>query len=204
LAGEQLFDFLLLGRHRHLRLGGQAEAALGEDLGVRVADGLVDGLGHDGAAVDLLQMRYRHLAGTEAVKANLVLQIDEARIGLGVEIGRGNADLEFVLQSLGKGFGDLHRRLFRVRPALAEPEIVKMFGARPDGLRQWFGEPKSRSGTGSPDIVGQTRESAWCGRRDSNPHNFRHWNLNPARLPVPPRPREKHPYPAAMPRAAGL
>src|SRR5882757_4694982 len=35
--------------------------------------------------------------------------------------------------------------------------------------------------------------SAWCGRRDSNPHNFRHWNLNPARLPVPPRPREKHP-----------
>ena len=30
--------------------------------------------------------------------------------------------------------------------------------------------------------------SAWCGRRDSNPHNFRHWNLNPARLPVPPRP----------------
>src|SRR5271154_7162369 len=32
----------------------------------------------------------------------------------------------------------------------------------------------------------------WCGRRDSNPHNFRHWNLNPARLPIPPRPQEKH------------
>jgi hypothetical protein len=30
--------------------------------------------------------------------------------------------------------------------------------------------------------------SPWCGRRDSNPHNFRHWNLNPARLPIPPRP----------------
>src|SRR5664279_770891 len=30
--------------------------------------------------------------------------------------------------------------------------------------------------------------SAWCGRRDSNPHDFRHGNLNPARLPVPPRP----------------
>ena len=39
----------------------------------------------------------------------------------------------------------------------------------------------------------QTLMSAWCGRRDSNPHNFRHWNLNPARLPIPPRPREKHP-----------
>src|SRR5262249_3928182 len=29
----------------------------------------------------------------------------------------------------------------------------------------------------------------WCGRRDSNPHDLRHRNLNPARLPVPPRPR---------------
>src|SRR5262249_36641529 len=33
-----------------------------------------------------------------------------------------------------------------------------------------------------------------------NPHNFRHWNLNPARLPVPPRPREKHPI---RPRCRG-
>src|SRR5690606_21622951 len=31
---------------------------------------------------------------------------------------------------------------------------------------------------------------AWCGRRDSNPHALRHWNLNPARLPIPPRPQE--------------
>src|SRR5262249_16705319 len=29
----------------------------------------------------------------------------------------------------------------------------------------------------------------WCGRRDSNPHDFRHGNLNPARLPIPPRPQ---------------
>src|SRR5580698_2577326 len=28
----------------------------------------------------------------------------------------------------------------------------------------------------------------WCGQRDLNPHDFRHWNLNPARLPVPPCP----------------
>src|ERR1700722_422582 len=32
------------------------------------------------------------------------------------------------------------------------------------------------------------RGRAWCGRRDLNPHDFRHWNLNPARLPIPPRP----------------
>src|SRR5262245_37412025 len=30
--------------------------------------------------------------------------------------------------------------------------------------------------------------SGWCGRRDLNPHDLRHWNLNPARLPIPPRP----------------
>ncbi|CAN1721851.1 protein of unknown function [Hyphomicrobium sp. 1Nfss2.1] len=38
--------------------------------------------------------------------------------------------------------------------------------------------------TGSVPIA-----KAWCGRRDLNPHALRHWNLNPARLPIPPRPR---------------
>ena len=28
----------------------------------------------------------------------------------------------------------------------------------------------------------------WCGRRDLNSYAFRHWNLNPARLPIPPYP----------------
>jgi hypothetical protein len=28
----------------------------------------------------------------------------------------------------------------------------------------------------------------WCGRRDLNPHNLHRWNLNPVRLPIPPRP----------------
>ncbi len=27
---------------------------------------------------------------------------------------------------------------------------------------------------------------AWCERRDSNSHGLPHWNLNPARLPIPP------------------
>src|SRR6185437_4434402 len=30
------------------------------------------------------------------------------------------------------------------------------------------------------------RSAPWCERRDSNPHGLPHWNLNPARLPVPP------------------
>src|SRR5881275_1100571 len=31
--------------------------------------------------------------------------------------------------------------------------------------------------------------SGWCARRESNPHILRYWNLNPARLPIPPRAR---------------
>ena len=33
--------------------------------------------------------------------------------------------------------------------------------------------------------------SVWCGRRDLNPHELLHWNLKPARLPIPPRPHIK-------------
>jgi hypothetical protein len=30
----------------------------------------------------------------------------------------------------------------------------------------------------------------WCERRDSNSHGLPHWNLNPARLPIPPHSQE--------------
>ena len=107
-AGEDVLDGFFLGRHRDLRLGRQAEAALGENLRIGIADGLVDGLGHHRAAIDLLEMAHRHLAGTEAVEADLVLEVDQLGVRLGIEIRCGNADLELVLQSLGEGFCDLH------------------------------------------------------------------------------------------------
>ena len=31
----------------------------------------------------------------------------------------------------------------------------------------------------------------WCGRRDSNSHTLRRWNLNPVCLPIPPHPHLK-------------
>ena len=124
---------------RDLRLGREAKAALGEDLRVGVADGLVDGLGHHGAAVDLLQMAHRHLAGTEAVELHLVLEVDQLRVRLGVEIGRGNADLEFVLQSLGEGFGDLHGvRLLPLAPGQSGPTVSNVRGVA-CSLRRWIG-----------------------------------------------------------------
>jgi hypothetical protein len=41
---------------------------------------------------------------------------------------------------------------------------------------------------------GHRRGGASCGRRESNPHSSRNRNLNPARLPVSPRPRRAESY----------
>ena len=65
-------------------------------------------------------MRDRHLAGTEAVETDLVLEVDQLGARLGIEIGCRNADLEFVLQSLVEGLGDLHG--INLLPLLPRPE----------------------------------------------------------------------------------
>ena len=36
------------------------------------------------------------------------------------------------------------------------------------------------------EVVHAVSYSEYCERRDLNPHAFRHRNLNPARLPIPP------------------
>ena len=40
-----------------------------------------------------------------------------------------------------------------------------------------------------PDSWGRI---AWWARRDLNPHTFRYWILNPARLPIPPLAHSDH------------
>ncbi len=118
-SGEDVLDLFGLRRHRDLGFGREAEATLGKNLRVGVADGLVDGLGHDGAAIHLLEMAHRHLAGTETVESDLVLELHQLGVRLGIEIRCGNADLEFVLQSLDEGFGDLHG--VNLLPAFVRP-----------------------------------------------------------------------------------
>src|SRR5216684_2392580 len=193
-SGEDVLDGFLFRGHRDLGLGRQPEAALGEDLRVGVADGLVDGLRHHRAAIYLLQVADRHLAWTKAVETDLVLEFHETDVRLGIEIRCGNADLEFVLQSLSEGFGDLHGvNLLPAWSGLNGPDIVNS-GRRatpkpaPVVRRTPFLRATGPSRDRSSSIHHANAVSAWCGRRDSNPHNFRHWNLNPARLPVPPRP----------------
>src|SRR4029079_4013354 len=131
----QLLDLGLLARHGDLRLGRKLEATVGEQLRVGVADGLGDGLGHYRAAIDLLQVSDRHLAGAEAVDADLVLEIDEFGTSLGVEIRRGNADLELVLQTFREGFCDLHgvQSSSRSAPArMRRDAVINRTGARQD------------------------------------------------------------------------
>ncbi len=137
-------------------------------------------------------MRDRHLAGTKSVQLHLVLHVDEARVHLCIDVRCRNADLEFVLQSLGEGFCNLHD--VNLLPELTRREPGSCQCVR-RGAWAMSPEPASvvrrtRSGWKRAllNFSAQTR-AHWCGRRDSNPHNFRHWNLNPARLPVPPRPR---------------
>src|SRR5450755_1249879 len=73
---------------------------------------------------------------------------------------------------------------FSAGPHLDGADIVNLVDARQKACAGGSDDPNRSSSNPHANAV-----SAWCGRRDSNPHDFRHWNLNPARLPIPPRPR---------------
>ena len=70
-------------------------------------------------------------------------------------------------------------------------------GARP----VWAAMP--RSGMIPPPCGGANGSSreGWCGRWESNPHSLRNGILNPARLPIPPRPRCDRPIAPPQKRA---
>src|SRR6201993_4199806 len=63
-----------------------------------------------------------------------------------------------------------------------------MWSTHGQNLAPYSANPTTASGSPVMSLMQTRKWRAWCGRRNSTPHNFRHWNLNPARLPVPPRP----------------
>lgn len=83
------------------------------------------------------------------------------------------------------------KALIRARQPLPRPALPTR------SRKQWNPGPWHATGaatTPGPGFVsggtrtGRRREAAmWCARRDLNPHVLGHWNLNPARLPIPPR-----------------
>ncbi len=112
LAFDHLLDRFLVGRQRDLRFAHQLQAAVGDDLGVGLAHRVLDRLGHHRAAVQALEMGDRHLAGTEAVEADLALERVEPLVGLGRQIGGGDHDGEFALEAFGESFSYLHHTIF--------------------------------------------------------------------------------------------
>ena len=110
LAGDQFLDCALLLRKRHLRLDGELEAVIGDDLAVGFAHGRFDDLGHCRLAVQAAQMLHRNLAGPEPAELHATLEVIEPLIDARFQIGRRHDDAIFALEACGSGLGHLHRQ----------------------------------------------------------------------------------------------
>ena len=119
-AGEDLLGFLLVLGHGDLGLHGGLLAAVGDDGAGRVGEDLVDHLGHERLAVDLAQVLDRHLAGAEAVDADLVLGVGKPRHQLGFHVAGRHGDLDLALQTGIQRLGNLHHQTFVFTNAAAQ------------------------------------------------------------------------------------
>ena len=111
LTRKDFFDFVLVFGQRHIGLVGRLEVAFLNKLLAGLIELLLNDLGHDRLAVDAAQMRYRHLAGPEALEIGAAGELGELLVELAVEIGGPDDDLEFALQTFAQRFGDLHNVL---------------------------------------------------------------------------------------------
>ena len=162
LAFDDALDRALVGRQHDLRLGRELESVIGDDLAVGFTHRRLDHFRHGGFAVEALEVRNRNSSRAEAPQLHAALQIVEALIDLRLKVACGHDDAIFALEARGGSFSHLHRHCSSRREIERGPS--GSFAKEPPG---------------------------WCGRRGSNPHDFRHGNLNPARLPIPPRPRQE-------------
>ena len=154
-----------------------------DDLAIGFVDRLLHDFGHDRAAIKALQVRNRDLARTEPFDARLGLHLGELAFDPRREVGGGKHHLEFALQTLRVGFRDFHfKETFSTSPPLTK--IPRL----PDKPPERQSRPSKRAVIIDLGRCRGAPVNVWCGRRDSNPHDFHHRNLNPARLPVPPRP----------------
>ena len=111
-AGQDLLGFLLVLGHDDFGLHGGLFATPGDDRTGRIVEDLVDHFGHERLAVDLAQVLHRHLAGAEAVDADLVPGVRKPRHQLGFHVTGRHGDLDLALETGVERFGDLHRKTF--------------------------------------------------------------------------------------------
>ena len=166
LALDDTLDSAFVRRQHDLRLGGELKSAVADDLVVGLAHRSFDHLGHGRFAVEALEMRDRNFTGPEAPQLHAALKVVETLLDLCLKSVAGTTT-----------------RYSRLRPAAAVS--VTCIGTT------LHGSIFTAQGHEHRAYPGQVLEKppGWCGRRGSNPHDFRHGNLNPARLPIPPRPR---------------
>ena|GEM_PF-6152388 len=80
----------------------------------------------------------------------------------------------------GRQFEEKHRKRFDRSYGICTHKYKLMECMYHGGFRKFFVNIENKT------LKNQRVE--WCGRRDSNSHTLRHWNLNPACLPISPRP----------------
>ena len=142
-----------------LGLGGGSDALVLHRLLPALLDRLFQHLAAHAVAETALEQVERNLAGTKARHLDRGAKLGQLGHQLGFDVVGGHHDGKLALQPLGAGFGDLHR-----------------FNSL-SSARRWAAPPIP------------VPRKRWCGRRDSNPQGLRHRILNPACLPIPPRPR---------------
>ena len=108
LGVHGLLDLFLALGELDLRLVGELQAVVLDDLAVGLVDGVLQHVGHDGAAIDLAQVPHRHLARAEPVEPHPVLEGRQFAVQALFQLGGREHDLELSLQALGQCFRHLH------------------------------------------------------------------------------------------------
>ena len=151
------------------------EALLVERTRVAALDQVLERLGQNGLAAYVgVDQRTRGLAGAEARQLDLAR---DARVGV------------------GDGLVDLRSG---VRDGQPDAVAFELLNGRVQGSSCYvsFGGLLVRRRTVRLIQGGPAPEFRWCGREDLNLHESPHRDLNPARLPIPPRPRAVNHYTA--------
>ena len=102
-----------------------------DDLGVGLAHRRFDHLGHGRLAVDALEMRNRHLAGSKSAQLHTALDIVEPLFDPRLQVGGRDDNAVFPLETRGGSFCHLHRHYSSRREIERIP--AKFLKSRPAG-----------------------------------------------------------------------
>ena len=150
----------------------RAQIVLADRVGGAVLHRALEHFAEHRGAIAPAQNLHRDLARAKTRQPDRATELVEPADDLVLKLAGRDDDVELALQPFGAGFGHLH-------------------GARPLSLRQ------THRRTANPTVINiaslQNSSAPWCGRGDLNPHDLHRWNLNPVRLPIPPRPQRHLP-----------